>query len=113
MTVLCPAVNAALPAVGLAAIPGPLSGHVASCAVCTAEVERYQAMHDDLASLDPAYYRTPHGLVAAVMGGLGPTSVEFTRPKLDARLPVAAAAVVATAACGTAVLIKLYRDRAA
>jgi hypothetical protein len=47
------------------------------------------------------------------MDRLGPVAVEPFESRLDPRVPVAAAAVVATAAAGTVVLYKLYRDHAA
>jgi hypothetical protein len=70
-------------------------------------------MHDELVALNPAEHRAPKGFVAGVADGLGPVLVEMAEPRIDPRVPVAAAAVVATAAAGTAVLYKLYRDHAA
>jgi hypothetical protein len=69
----------------------------------------YRELHD----LDRVKYRAPSGHIAAVMNGLGPVAVTTPEPRMDHRVPVAAAAVVATAAAGTAVLFKLYRDHAA
>jgi hypothetical protein len=70
-------------------------------------------MYRELESLDLAQYRAPRGFVGAVTDNIGPVAVEDVGPRIDPRVPVAAAAVVATAAAGTAVLYKLYRDRAA
>ena len=113
MNVMCSAVQAALPTVGEAAITGPIAAHVESCVPCQGEIVTYRAMYRELASLDRTRYRAPYGTTASVMDGLGPVAVEGDGPRRDPRVPVAAAAVVATAAAGTAVLYKLYRDHAA
>jgi anti-sigma factor RsiW len=113
MSVMCSAIHVALPTVGETAITGPLAAHVDSCAACWGEVARYRAMYRELETLNPSEYRAPRELVASVTDNLGPVAVEATEPRLDPRVPVAAAAVVATAAAGTAVLYKLYRDHAA
>lgn len=112
MSVMCSAVHVALPTVGEAAITGPITAHVETCVPCRAEVIRYRTMYRELASLDPIRYRAPYGTTAAVMGNLGPVAVESDVSRLDPRVPVAAA-VVATAAAGTAVLYRLYRQHAA
>ena len=113
MSVMCSAVHVALPTVGESAITGPLANHVESCISCRAEVARYQAMYRELVSLDRTQYRAPRGFVAGVTDNIGPVAVEDVESRIDPRVPVAAAAVVATAAAGTAVLYKLYRDHAA
>ena len=113
MNVMCPAVHVALPTVGASAITGPLAAHVTSCTACWSEVARYQSMYAQLESLDSAEHRAPTGFVESVTSNLGPVVVEANESRMDPRVPVAAAAVVATAAAGTAVLYKLYRDHAA
>lgn len=113
MNVMCSAVHVALPTVGEAAITGPITAHVETCVPCRAEIIKYRAMYRELASLDPNRYRAPYGTTAAVMGNLGPIAVEGDVSRIDPRVPVAAAAVVATAAAGTAVLYRLYRQHAA
>ena len=113
MSVMCSTVHVALPTVGEAAITGPLATHMESCMACKGEVIRYRTMYRELEALDSARYRAPQGLATAVMNDLGPVAVEVRSPRRDPRVPVAAAAVVATAAAGTAVLYKLYRDHAA
>jgi hypothetical protein len=70
-------------------------------------------MYRELDALNPTEYRAPKDFVPGVTDGLGPVLVEPDAPRLDPRVPVAAAAMVATAAAGTAVLYKLYRDHAA
>ena len=113
MNVVCSAVHVALPTVGEAAITGPLANHVESCMACKGEVIRYRTMYRELEALDGTEHRAPQGLAAAVMNSLGPVAVEESVQRRDSKVPVAAAAVVATAAAGTAVLLKIYRDRAA
>ena len=112
MSVVCSAVRVAMPTVGEAAITGPLAAHVETCVPCKGEVVRYRTMYRELEALDASRYRAPQGFVSAVTNDLGLVAVESDDPRLDPRVPVAAA-VVATAAAGTAVLYKLYRDRAA
>ena len=112
MSVMCSAVQVALPTVGEAAITGPLAAHVETCVPCRGELVRYRSMHRELGSLNPTRYRAPLGFVAAVTSDLGLVVVDPGEPRRDPRVPVAAA-VVATAAAGTAVLYRLYRQRAA
>jgi hypothetical protein len=113
MSVMCSAIHVALPTVGETAITGPLAVHVDSCASCWGEVARYRAIYRELGTLNATEYRAPSGFVSGVTDHLGPVAVENVESRLDPRVPVAAAAVVATAAAGTAVLYKLYRDHAA
>jgi len=113
MKVVCSTVHVALPTVGETAITGPLAVHVESCMACKGEVLRYRMMYRELEALDDNKHKAPQSLTAAVMSALGPVEVEALEPRMDPRVPMAAAAVVATAAAGTAVLYKLYRDRAA
>lgn len=113
MNVMCSAIHVALPTVGEAAITGPLAAHVESCMPCRGEVMRYRTMYRELERLDTVRYHAPQGFVATVTSDLGPVVVEAGEHRRDPRVPVAAAAVVATAAAGTAVLYRLYRHRAA
>lgn len=113
MNVVCSTVQAALPTVGEAALTGPLATHVDSCIACKGEVIRYRTMYRELEALASTEHMAPVGLTAAVMGSLGPVEVEPLGPRIDPRVPMAAAAVVATAAAGTAVLYRLYRAHAA
>ena len=112
MSVMCSAVRIAMPTVGEVSITGPLAAHVETCVPCKGEVIRYRSMYRQLEALDASRYRAPRGFVSAVTTGLGPVAVESGESKMDPRVPVAAA-MVATAAAGTAVLYKLYRDHAA
>ncbi len=112
MSMLCSAVSVALPTVGDAALAGPVAAHVETCMACRREVLRYRTMHSGLSSLTPERHRAPHGFTSAVMADLGPVMLRSPDQRRDPRVPVAAA-VMATAAAGTAVLFKLYRDRAA
>lgn len=112
MRVLCSAVHVAAGTVGESAISGPLAAHVERCEACAGEVRDLAEVSVQLRLLEPAAYRAPDSLYHDVTGSLGP----FAVPDLDTRssrmVPVAAA-VVATAAAGTAVLIRMRRQRAA
>jgi hypothetical protein len=110
---MCSAIHVALLTVGEVAITGPLAAHVETCVPCQGEIVKYRMMYRELGALDLARYRAPLGTTAWVMDNLGPVAVEVDVSRRDPRVPVAAAAVVATAAAGTAVLYKLYRDHAA
>lgn len=113
MKVVCSAIHAVLPTLGEGTITGPFETHVASCVRCRSEVIRYRNMHRELRALELSLDMAPVGLTRNVMKGLGPVAVANREPRRDNRVPVAAAAVVATAAAGTVVLLRLYRERAA
>jgi len=70
-------------------------------------------MHRELKGLEQLLDVAPRGLTRNVLTRLGPVAVADREPRRDNRIPVAAAAVVATAAAGTVVLLRLYRERAA
>jgi len=113
MSVLCSAVAVALPTVGDDRIGGRLWSHIESCADCQTRYTGYREMHDDLADLRFVQIPAPTGLSQKVMASLGPVAVPDLDEGWDRVVPVAAAAALATAAAGTAVLFKLYRHRAA
>ena len=113
MSVMCSAVSVALPSVGNDAIAGRLWSHIESCAACQTRYTGYREMHDELADLRFVQIPAPIGLSQKVMASLGPVAVPDLDEGWDHVVPVAAAAALATAAAGTAVLLKLYRHRAA
>ncbi len=113
MSIVCSAIQVALPTIGEGTITGPLESHVESCLRCGTEVVLYRDMLRELEALEMSLDGAPQGLTRNVMNSLGPVAVAQREPRRDARVPVAAAAVVATAAAGTAVLLKLYREHAA
>ncbi len=113
MSVLCSAVSVTLPTLGAAAIDGRLASHAATCDHCLAEMAAYAQMHTTLASLRAHVEPAPSSLEHRVMASLGPVAVSTYEDRRDHRVPVAAAAALATAAAGTAVLFRLYRHRAA
>ncbi|MCZ7532080.1 MAG: hypothetical protein M5U23_01500 [Acidimicrobiia bacterium] len=110
---MCSAVHVALDTVGTSAVAGPLAGHIERCEVCGHDVQSLQDVTMALRSLDPEAHLAPGGLQADVMGSLGPVAVPDPVHGISLKVPVAAAAVVATAAAGTAVLIRIRRARAA
>lgn len=113
MNVVCTAVHLALPTVGPGAVTGALESHLDTCVRCTAEVAGYRKMYSQLEALETSLEPAPDDLETNVMKRLGLVAVADWQPHRDHRIPVAAAAVVATAAAGTVVLVKLYRERAA
>ena len=113
MSIMCRAVHIALPTVGESGLTAPLAGHVDSCVPCRAEAIRYRTMYRELDGLALEAQRAPAGLASGVLESLGPVAVVSEPARRDNRVPVAAVAVVATAAAGTAVLLRLYRQRAA
>lgn len=113
MSVLCSAVSVALPAVGNDVIGGRLLSHIASCDECATQYEAYTEMYKGLADLRHVHITAPAGLPQRVMAKLGPVAVPDLEDRWDHVVPVAAAAALATAAAGTAVLFKMYRQRAA
>lgn len=106
---MCSAVSIALPAVGTEAIGGRLWSHIESCAECRMQYLRYGEMYDALADLRYVDITAPGGLPGRVMASLGPAAVPDLEDRRDHVVPVAAAAALATAAAGTAVLVKIYR----
>ncbi len=113
MSVLCPAVHIALHTVGPGAVSGPLAAHANACDFCEADYAAFRLVEDTLASLGRTVHPAPAFLPAAVMASLGPAAVPDLEPRVSVAIPVAAAAFIATAAAGTAVLIRMRRQTAA
>lgn len=113
MSVMCSAVSVALPTMGTDVIGSRLQTHVESCDDCRTEHARYAEMYDGLAGLRDVQIASQGGLTQRVMSSLGPVGVPGTGERWERVVPVAAAAALATAAAGTAVLVKIYRHRAA
>lgn len=113
MSIMCRAVQIALPTVGETGVTGLLSSHVDTCIACSVEVLRYRSMYRELGELEASTHRAPGSFTDTVLASLGPVAVDYEEAQRDNRVPVAAAAVVATAAAGTAVLLRMYRQRAA
>ena len=113
MSVVCSAVHVALGAGGIGAIVGPVAAHIERCESCDREVAEFMALDDALGSLDCEVHSAPNDLPVTVMDSLGPVAVPDIESRTSLAVPVAAAAFVATAAAGTAVLIRLRRQSAA
>ena len=113
MSVMCSAVSVALPTLGTDLIGGRLWSHIESCENCRMHDAGYRGMYDGLANLRFVQMPAPVGLPHRVMESLGPAAVPDVEERWDHVVPVAAAAALATAAAGTAVLFKIYRHRAA
>ena len=70
-----------------------------------------EGLHD----LRAETFTAPSEILPRVMADIGPWAVPDTQGRRDKRIPVAAAAVataMATAAAGTAVALRIYRQRA-
>jgi hypothetical protein len=94
-------------------IGGRLWSHIESCEVCTTQYLSYTEMYDGLADLRHVHMEMPTGLPRRIVASLGPVAVPDLEDRWDHVVPVATAAALATAAAGTAVLLKIYRHRAA
>ncbi len=113
MNVVCTAVSMTLPTLDLPGVAGFVSTHVESCERCRDEVESYRVLHDALTAMRDDIVPAPGDLHPRVMASLRPEAVPDLEVAHDHRVQVAAAAAIATAAAGTAVLVRLYRHRAA
>ena len=113
MSVVCSAVSVALPTLGSDLIGGRLWSHIESCDDCRMHYVGYRVMYDGLANLRFVQTPAPVGFSHSVMESLGPVAVPDLEDRWDHVVPVAAAAAFATAAAGTAVLLRIYRHRAA
>jgi hypothetical protein len=113
MNMMCSTVHVALDTIGTGAATGPLATHIERCDVCERELDEFTLVEEALGSLELAPYEAPQNLQASVMGSLGPVAVPDLESRVSFAVPVAAAAVVATAAAGTAALIMLRRLNAA
>lgn len=112
MKVMCSAVHVALDTVGTSAVHGPLAGHVERCEICQNDVRSLRDVTVVLRSLGPEAHAAPGKLQPNIMSSLGPVAVPDPDHAISLKVPVAAA-VVATAAAGTAVLIRMRRARVA
>jgi len=113
VSLVCAAVSVTLPTVDIAGMTGLLAAHVQTCDRCRREVESYHDLYEALASIREDVVPAPGYLKPRVMASLGPVAVPDLEESNDHRVQVAAAAALATAAAGTAVLVRLYRHRAA
>jgi len=112
MKVMCSTVHVALDTVGTAAVTGPLASHVHACSECARMYAIASEYRSWLAAMDHDLLEAPSGLHDEVMRSLGPVLVADSGQRHSLKVPVAAA-VVATAAAGTAVILSLRRTRAA
>jgi hypothetical protein len=113
VSVMCSVVSVALPSIGTEGIGGRLWSHVELCDECRSLFTQYDEMYDALTELRHTHQVAPGGLPERVMASLGPVAVPDPDERWDHVLPVAAAAALATAAAGTAVIFRFYRHRAA
>lgn len=112
----CIAVAATLSSRGESELTPRMQSHVEGCFTCRSEVSDYRVWQLELARLRAVEYQAPREVYPHVMSDIGPWVVPDPDPVKASRARVAAAAAVATAAtaaAGTAVLFRLYRQRAA
>lgn len=112
MRLMCRAFDATVGSVGLIGVTRPLVRHAERCADCGVVLAAMRVVDAGIESLDIDYYRAPDTLQPAVMASLGPGLAPEHDHRMSLKVPVAAA-VVATAAAGTAVIVRLWRTRAA
>ncbi len=113
MSMRCVAVKATLSAHGEHAMTTAMAAHVEGCCSCRTALSAHRSLHDALSALAHVEYFAPADILPNVMMATGPWAVPERSTGGDRRVPVAAAAALATAAAGTAVLFRLYRQRAA
>jgi len=113
VNVVCVAVSVTLPTADVTGAAGVLATHVDACERCRSEADSYRRLHETLASMRDETVQAPGSLKPRVMSSLGPVAVPDLETSSDHRVQVAAAAAIATAAAGTAMLMRLYRHRAA
>jgi len=93
-----------------------MQSHLEGCFACRSELSEHRAWQHQLADLRTAEFQAPREVFPRVMAEIGPWVVPDLDPVNAGKARVAAAAAVATAAtaaAGTAVLFRLYRQRAA
>ncbi len=113
MSMRCVAVKATLSARGEPGLTSPMSSHVVDCFACRSELSTHRNLHNSLKGLRAVEMVAPTHLLPNVMAETVPWVVPDQPEGFSRRIPVAAAAALATAAAGSAVLFKLYRQRTA
>jgi hypothetical protein len=93
-----------------------MNSHIEGCFNCRSELSGHRTLERELTLLRSAEIRAPREVFPRVMADIGPWAVPEPEPSRGGYVRVAAAAAfatTATAAAGTAVLFRLYRQRAA
>lgn len=113
MSMRCVAVKATLSARGEQGLTPFMSSHVDSCFACRTALFSHRGLQSTLRDLRNVEMIAPPHVLPNVMAETIPWVVRGRPAGFSRRVPVAAAAAVATAAAGSAVLFRLYRQRAA
>jgi hypothetical protein len=111
MNTTCRIVQALAPSYGDRALSTRLSGHVATCLSCQAEIARYGKLRRHLATLAGETVAAPKPMVATVVAAITspqPTTLVGHEPGHAAKI-MAAGGAVAAAAAG-AVALALWRN---
>lgn len=116
MRLRCVPVSATLSARGEHGLSDRMVAHVEACRRCREELTGHRRLADGMRDLRSTIHAAPSGTYPRVMADIGPWAVPDPDPAPSRRLQVAAAAVAtaaATAAAGTAVVLRIARQRAA
>lgn len=116
MRLRCVPVSATLSSRGEHGLSDRMVAHVDACPRCRRELAGYRLLADAMCDLRSTIHPAPSGTYPRVMADIGPWAVPDPDPAPNRRLQVAAAAVAtaaATAAAGTAVVLRISRQRAA
>lgn len=113
MIVKCISVTATMSARGAEGLTPAMTRHIDGCNRCRDEFAMFTSLADRLGELRYVEFTAPRDTAQRVMAEIGPYAVPEPSGRSDYRIGIAAAAAVATAACGTAVLVRMYRHRAA
>lgn len=113
MRMRCVVVKSTLSVRGEPGITSSMSSHVGGCFACRSELSTHRRLHTTLSDLKGVEMIAPSQVLPNVMAETVPWVVPDLPDRFSRRVPVAAAAALATAAAGSAVLFRLYRQRTA
>lgn len=117
MKTRCVPVTATLSTRGEDGLTGRQRDHIDGCFACRSELSAHRAIAEGMHRLRSETFHAPAEVVPGVMDRIGPWAVPEHGDESERNLHLVAAAAVATAAtaaaAGTAVLVRLYRHRAA
>ncbi len=117
MKARCVPVTATLSTRGESGLTGRQHRHIDGCFACRSELSAHRAIGETMHRLRFETLYAPAEILPGVMDRIGPWAVPEHGEEAERNLHLVTAAAVATAAtaaaAGTAVLVRLYRHRAA
>ena len=116
MRIACVPIAATISSRGEAGLTPRMHRHVEACERCQGDLSDQRRLMEGLHGLRDETFAAPGEILPRVMADIGPWAVPDAHGRRDRWVPVAAAAVataMATAAAGTAVALRIYRQRAA